>query len=249
MVFWYRQSAHPLEPNQFFKAPLGFFFRREMVTLDNPAPGPGEVRVVLDADGRLVDLGAGPRVELTQQARDPDDLLLELAGLNPADCIVAPGEDLARPLLPMTRQRAWRKDGAPSGEAVLARAGWLGDRLVMFRNENSSWVQRENASMTEDPLQGGGHLIPITLFVAGVFLAWHNLRRRSVDLGLLGRLVAVVGLASIVRWALQAHHSPGPGELVLLAIGIGWAGYQIIMCGLSFTRAWSRSSGVSGRRA
>ena len=215
IVFWYRESPRPLQPEA---------FGISSVSPDDPAPTvSGMILVSLDPQGRLLEFDAvPPQVDKSSGEAPPPDWnrLFEAAGL-----------DISRfsPAMPQ-----W----TPLGMAD-ARAAWTGslpgDRASPVRVEAAAWRGKPTYFQIVGPWTRPGRMqsfevaggikavffiacgMMALLLAATVLLARRNLRRERGDLRGAGRLAGFTAAAFMLIWIFSASHVAGVGELMLVA--------------------------------
>ena len=212
-TFWYRQSSRDLVPLR-GRGPYSAMF----VTPDDPPLAtPGEIRLRLDTEGRLLEFLAMPPV---------DDLPASRAGMVQAwrkQVLRAAGIDervLAQ------RYTAHREGGPPppvyaddrvvweaeSRELSVEAAAFQG-RPVFFRV-----TPHRSLASPEGPRAFGIILsvVVLALCATSLWLARRNLRSGRADWSGAVRMFVFIQCASLLSWALQAHHVVGIGELVMV---------------------------------
>jgi serine/threonine protein kinase len=199
--FWYRQSPSPFEvrpsgPN-FYSPPLQF---------------PGEVRVYLDAEGRLVWFSAVPpqKQSSASTAAGPDwKVFFAEAGLDISQWKPADTQNIPRSFA--DTRAAWQgsassRPGAPDRVEAAAFQG----RPISFETIGP-WTQAGGMEELQTPtslLIVGVFLVLLLVaaVVGGVFFARRNLRLGRGDRRNATRLAFFVSGLIMISWILGAHH-------------------------------------------
>ncbi|HKY33037.1 MAG TPA: serine/threonine-protein kinase [Candidatus Polarisedimenticolia bacterium] len=203
VFFWYRQSPRPLQT-------LG---PRRVVRLDDPPPlVSGMATVILDPDGRLLELQAVPD-QVVEQAEPgatvPWPTLFELAGLDPARFTSA--EPRWTPPYYAEERAAWEGE-LPGSEGIPVRveAAAHRGRPVYFEIVGPWTRPVRMQSFQQSAGTRAGQAINAVM-IAGVITGAILLARRNLRLGRGDRRGAFrVGLFAflvhMVSWVLLAHH-------------------------------------------
>jgi serine/threonine-protein kinase len=209
LFFWYRQS-----PRYLYHPSGNFITRTQPGNFD-----PGMLGVVLDSEGRLVELdaqiGGGSHPGLATPAADWKPLFAA-AGLDASRFTRT--EPLLVPPTHSDTRAAWVGSwGELPGRQVRIEAAAYDGRPVFFRIVGP-WT---SAARTE-PLVRGGFAFPALLLflvlipaVAGV-LAWKNNRKGLGDRRGAFRLAAFTFVCAFVRSTAGQHHVPAMAEAGLL---------------------------------
>jgi hypothetical protein len=235
IVFWYRQSPRPLEPEAFG---LG--------TVDPGDPPPivsGMVSVTLDPQGRLVEFDAVPPQKDTASGEVPPPdwkRLFDAAGLDLSRFSAATPQ--WTPLGICDARAAWTgvlSSGPPNPVRVEA-AAWRG-KPIYFQIVGP-WTRPER--MQSFMLTASIKAVAITvlaltglLLVAAALLARHNIRRERGDRRGAMRLAGFTACVFMLIWVFGGSHVASLGELplffgalscaLLLAAGV-WILYMAI---------------------
>ena len=215
-VFWYRQAPTDLVPLQ-GRGP----FLSMLVTRDDPPPNAqGMVNLVLDANGKLLELEApahdrGAPTRRDTAADSSDSVLervLRAAGieLEEFERAFAASRDPGEP--PSSYASSWQAWDSRVG-SVRIEAAAFGGRPVWFRV----------APRLESPPDVAPHLLGVilsitvlTLLGSSLFLARRNWRSGRADRKGAWRLFKFIVIISVLSWALQAHHVTGTSELAMI---------------------------------
>ena len=222
--FWYRQANHYLETS-------GTGFPPGAVSEEAPPQSqPGDVRLILDPMGRLVELSILP--DPSSVLPDPSSAdnsrpqdwygLLAAAGLDAAHLTpAAPGQ--IPPMFADSRM-AWTgsyEEGRPDTIRVDA-AAWKGRPVYLAIT--GSWRTAGAAPRSAEPAM---QLVMVALLIlilaAGLLVAWRNVKAGRSDLRGAQRIAAFLFVVPIMAWALVAGHVPGLWEFRLLVLGLSWA--------------------------
>jgi len=243
-LFGYRQSDEPI-------VPPGLEGR---VSWWTPAPGEGDVSLVLDTYGRLAELRVKPSWRESGRPLPRTDWpgLFELAGLDIARFDEA--TPTVRPESFADARRAWTGTLPDYDDrAVRIEAASLEGRPVAFSKIISSDVRwtTEGGQPPEIPrgtLTAVAVLFVVVLlavFVAALLLAVRNLKRDRGDRKGAFRLAASVFALRLLHWALAGDHVAHPELLGPLAAAFSgaaalglltWVGY--VACEPYVRRLW-----------
>jgi Protein kinase domain len=207
ILFWYRESPHPLVPNR----------RSGLVSFaDPPMTSAGMVSVILDPRGRLLELHAvPPRRDDNAAAPVASDVdaLFTAAGLDRSRFVEV--EPTVTPRAFADSRAAW--EGAMSDDAstkVRVETGTYRGRPIQFQIV-APWTQLAAGQQALAPGRGEQllgvleALVVPGLLVVGAVMARRNLLRGRGD----RRGAAAAGLfvlvTSIAAWALAATHASG----------------------------------------
>ncbi|SPF46872.1 Serine/threonine protein kinase [Candidatus Sulfopaludibacter sp. SbA4] len=216
--FWYRQADHYLQT-------AGTFFPPGSLSEDSPPQvQPGDARLILDAQGRLVELSILPYAAPEADPRAPDwNGLLAAAGLDPSR--MTPATPTHIPPMFADARMAWTgtyEEGRPDQIRVEA-AAWKG--RPVFVTISGSWQAAENPSAGSLTLVD--QIVPAVLFVivlaSAALVAWRNVRAGRTDPRAAWRIAALLFVVPLLAWALVAGHVPGFWELYLAVLGLSWA--------------------------
>jgi serine/threonine-protein kinase len=216
-LFQHRQAGDPIVS----------LFLNGRVNWGEPAPGEGEVALLLDLQGHLVELRATPsREESEEEATEVDwDVLFDVAGLD---------IDRFEPTAPTIRPRnfadtrmAWTGSLPDYGDRpVRIEAAALDGKPVYFEkvvSSDSRWATEEEQ---QPEITGILFLTALVILIVlmvliaagGVFLAVRNLRLGRGDRKGAFRLAAFVFSLRLLHWALSGDHVGHPLELIPLTI-------------------------------
>jgi hypothetical protein len=168
-VFWYRYSPSELIPDDVH----GFF-----VWADDPVQHrPGEGRIRLDLEGRLLALDVVPPEPLPEGVGPADwTALFQAAGLEPAAFVEA--EPVRPPTAPCDALRAWRGPVYGDLEGVV-QAGSFSTMRTYFEILGPWDLEDEAATTQGTPFVAG--LIIVAILVSTMVLARRNLRAGRSD--------------------------------------------------------------------
>ncbi len=226
IVFWYRESPRPLEPEAFG---LG--------TVDPEDPPPivtGMVSVMLDPQGRLLEFNAmPPQVDTSPEAATPPDWkrLFEAAGLDMAKFAPAAPQWTA---LGISDARAAWTGAMPNqmkNQVRVEAAAWRGKPI--YFQVIGDWTR---AKRTQTFMFSGGmksvaicaFVISALLLVAALLLARQNLRRGRGDRRGAMRLGSFTACVFMLIWVFSGSHVSDFGELLLFA---GALSYALLLAG------------------
>jgi hypothetical protein len=217
--FWYRDAPEPLVSQDYFSGLTG----SNLTQTNPPMSEPGMIRIVLDAQGRLVELYVVPPAYDTDPLATTYDWgpLLREAGLDPA--ALKPATPEWTPPFAHART-AWT--GTYEGDEAIPRrieAASYGSRPAFF-STIPVWVKppSEAAGGSSAP-QVIALLVVLSVLFGAPLLARRNLHRRRGDLAGANRIAAFVFCVLMATWALKADHVAGAGELRLLVAGLSWS--------------------------
>jgi serine/threonine-protein kinase len=234
VVFWYRQSPRPLEPES---------DRNRTSLLDPPQILSGMLTVQLDPKGRLTGFSAvPPQVEITPAAPTAVDWkpLFAAAGLDPAKFTET--GPVWTPLAAVDTRAAWEGvwPEMPAAKLRVEAAAWKG-RVVYF-DMIGPWTRpwrTENLALTpgERVLQAVVLFSAIGVLIGASLLARYNQRRGRGDRRGAMR-IAVAGFSIVMASAvLMADYFPTSGQVgrlfltlssALLLGGALWVGYMAL---------------------
>jgi predicted Ser/Thr protein kinase len=215
IVFWYRQSPRPLEPQAFGGG-----------TVDPGDPPPimsGMVGMTLDPQGRLVEFDAvPPQVDKSSGDIPPPDWkrMFDAAGLDMSRFSTSTPE--WTPLGICDARAAWTgvlSNGPPNPVRVEA-AAWRGKPIYFQIVGPWTRPDRMRTFMLTGSLKAVGIValaIGVLLLVAAVLLARHNMRRERGDQRGAMRLAGFTACVFLLIWVFGGSHVPGFGELALFA--------------------------------
>ena len=235
-VFSYRQHQDYLLPTSFLSV-YGTLIDGLVTPTDPPLTSRGMVQVLLNANGRLVNLQALPSRALsdTPAGRTMDwSSLLSAAGLDAARFTSSPPEAFV-PVYADSRM-AWTgsfAEGRP--DTIRVEAAALNGRPVFFRILGP-WQETELTATPPGQQFVNIFLeaILVSLLVAAGLVAWRNVRLGRGDKNAAWRVAAVVFAGGVASWALIASHVPTLWELYLLLNGLSWAAFQAGFVGLLY---------------
>jgi len=170
-------GPHPLVHHSRF-GPESIVPYGQVASPTDPAPGPGSVHIVLDAEGLLVRWSREPlpREEAGAASAAVDwEPLLELAGLEPG--ALEPVEPARLPEVFATGRAAWRV-GPPAqepAEELRVEAASLDGRVAQFGWTHGGTALGTSTAHTRAP--GGMAYFQMFMFAAAGLLAWRNLRQ------------------------------------------------------------------------
>jgi Protein kinase domain len=220
LPYLYRDSPQPLVPRNEYS-----IIRRN----DPPLIEPGMTSLLLDAEGKLLELRRVAPRHATPAKTFSWKLAFDEAGLNPAEFrAVAP--QWTAPVASDTRA-AWICDR----DALRVEAASAAGRPVWFA------VMKPGATPFADDTPRGRNAMAVLLLgvlIAASFFARKNVVRGRADARGALRVAAFAMLASLFAALSVAHHQPAPGDeftvLTVIAGGafyigfVAWVGYLAI---------------------
>jgi hypothetical protein len=220
LMFWYRQSANPLQHWTSFGA---------VTASDPPFQGPGSSRVTLDGRGLLLGLRVIPPTEKRSpeaiQTTDFSNLFQE-AGLDPAKWTAV--EPAWTPPVYADTRAAWTGvlPGRPDYPLRIEAAAFRGRPVSWVRL--GSWevpgsTETSGSSMAENAGNAIFAGLLIALVIGGALLARRNLRTGRGDRRGATRLASYSLILSAVSWVFGEHHVGTFGELALVEMFISEA--------------------------
>jgi hypothetical protein len=224
ILFFYRQSPRPIEVSL-----SGYS------AANPPLQFPGEILVLLDAEGNLASLLAVPPMEASSSAalQSPNwEVLFSEAGLDQSQW--TPTEARLIPPSFADVSAVWQGTlPNRAGHSIRIEAAAFKGRPISFEIR-APWIQA--AQKEAPPLQKGDRLgivyliLLVVAFIGGaIFFARRNVRLGRGDRRSASRLAfSIIGL-SMISWALRAHHVLTVHELIML---FAWAGISICLAGL-----------------
>jgi hypothetical protein len=221
MVFWYRESPRPLQPDAFAMG---------TVSPDDPAPTlSGMVSVSLDPQGRLVEFDAvPPQVDRASgEAPSPDwKRLFDAAGLDLSRFSAATPQ--WTPLGICDARAAWTGSfsGGPSTPVRVEAAAWRGKPIYFQIIGPWTRPQRMQSFQFDTRMKALtiiGCGLAVLLLTAAVLLARHNTRRNRGDRRGAARLAGFTASIYMLIWGFGGSHVAGFGELALLFGALSWA--------------------------
>jgi hypothetical protein len=245
IIFWYRESPRALAPTTFPNA-------GPVTTNDPPLALSGMTLSTLDIAGHLLVFHAVPPQidESAAPAATPPDpaplfaaAALDLSAFSPA----APKWT---PLALADERRAWT--GSLPGKPptpIRVEAAWYHGRPVYFELIGP-WTKPARMPQPDSgDLESRAALaLRILIFIAGLALAWYNIRAGRGDRRGAFRLGMFVFVVMLAQLLLQAHHTATGAEtdLVLEIVGESlWAGLEIWLAYLALEpwvrRHWPRT--------
>jgi serine/threonine-protein kinase len=238
--FWYRQSERPLRRLAFS---LGV---SPMITMqDPPLATAGEILVVLDGAGRLMQLAAlppEPGAPVSVRAVPDWAGLFREAGLNLSDFRQV--EPVRAPMFWADQRFAWARRGTGPGEALHVEAAIAGNRAVWFevRYPWNDDAMRTAARLFYDQGFGGepdspgkryANIVGIALgalaLFGGLVVARRNLRLGRGDRRGATRLAVGVTVTLAISWLLDEHHVADAHEWYLV---VSFAGRALVLAGI-----------------
>ena len=238
IIFWYRTSPRSLSAQEYF----GVGVANGRVGIDDP-PGqdPGQQRLWLTTNGRLVRFEAvpplvEPPVTTPVQAIDWRVLFdaagFDMAAFKPTDPTWAP------PAWGDTRA-AWIKTTAASAEVAthIEAAAWRG-KPIFFRVVDPWTPGQGQASPAPSTATRAGQIMIIGVLLAliagSILLARFNLAHARGDLRGATRLAVFVCVLILVGWAIEASHVPSLWEGALFVLGFSYALFAAAMVWLLY---------------
>jgi len=208
IVFWHRCSPVPLLPRA----------AGARVTRDDPRLGVGEALAVLDVDGRLLSF-QGPTTshEAGRQIIEPLRTFFQLAGLGtpPAPRMPADGDRAVFDVhldggVPATVEARLGPNGLAEGRVIPPWTPPATPQVVEFFRVDDVF-----------------RLFTVTLLLASLPLARHNLRARRVDREGALRVGGLVFGCEVVAIVAGAHHAGTfAGEIGILTQAAAWGLYH-----------------------
>jgi serine/threonine-protein kinase len=243
LFYWYRQRPealiHRLSPND-----IEGYGISGMVTIAEPPLTSGELCLIFDGTGRLIELHARPPLETTDRRADWKPLF-DAAGLKADELrmdqpVKDPGtyaDERAAWLLPPSDD----SDAAPQRQLrveAAARNGrpvyfWVGEQIAASDDRppgdrsNVSDVPADLGTRVSEIMYTLLRLLAITV---GAWMAWRNVRRGVANRTGAMRLALLYGAASLLSWLFLAHHTTSlADEWAILAATVG----AIVLNGLT----------------
>jgi predicted Ser/Thr protein kinase len=221
ILFWYRQSPRPLEPEAFGLGTVDLN--------DPPRTVSGMVSVTMDPQGRLVEFDAAPpQVDAsTGEAAAPDwKRLFDAAGLDMAR--FSPSTPQWTPLGICDARAAWTgvlSSGPPNPVRVEA-AAWRGKPIYFQVVGPWTRPERMQTFMIGTGMKAFavmGLVLSVLLLTAAVLLAGHNVRRGRGDRRGAMRLASFTACVFMLIWIFEGSHVSDFGELVLFFGALSYA--------------------------
>ncbi|HZM15136.1 MAG TPA: serine/threonine-protein kinase [Candidatus Krumholzibacteria bacterium] len=222
--FWYRQSPRLLVRKS--AGSIGDW-------MDDPEPTfPGEVRVALDTQGRLIWLQAVPPDSAASDSaarRGPWQPLLQAAGFE-AQHMRAVEPSWTPPVFADERA-AWIGSYPEAPEtAIRVEAASYQGRPVSFRIIEP-WnrpavappLHRSFWKRASEQVETGWFLV---VMLGASFVAWRNVRLGRGDRKGALRLALYLGALRLL-WMFGQHHLPSQDELTIFMANLAWACYRI----------------------
>jgi serine/threonine-protein kinase len=210
VYFWYRQSlrySSSVNTDDDFTV-----FRR--VALE-----PGEQAVVLDSEGKLLELHVRPLVDLPRTSNPRPfewSRLFAAAGLDPAR--FQQTEPELTPATPFDAQAAWSGSWSsdPQRPLRIEAAAYRG-KPVFFRVLGPWMKPGEPPGLSLGTLSIPEFVASVIVFpaIAGL-LAWRNARSGRGDRRGAFRLAAFILVCVLIQGIADTHHIPAPAEFVYL---------------------------------
>jgi serine/threonine-protein kinase len=227
IVFWYRESPRPLEPDA---------FGTESVSPSDPPPiVSGMVSVTLDPQGRLLEFDAmPPQVDGASGGAPPPDWkrLFDAAGLDMSQ--FSPATPQWTPLGVCDVRNAWT-GALPSGmqsPVHVEAAAWRGKPIyfqIVGPWTRPTRMQSFQVSSNLRTFAFIGLGMAVLLLVATMLLARHNIRRERGDRRGAARLAAFTAAIFMLMWSFGGSHVAGVGELAFL---LGALSLALLMAGI-----------------
>jgi hypothetical protein len=223
--FWYRQSPTNFVTQQI----LGSGIQGQVSSSDPPQEDAGMIIADLDPDGHLVYLRVETERASPQEKTPPPapdwNMLLTAAGLDPAACKAV--EPRRNPPTYADTRMAWTTPmpERPDVNLQIEAAAYRG-RPVYFA-EVGPWTPRPGDSGTESTAQRVSNIFAIcivsSILVAGVVLAWQNLKKKRADMSGALRLAGFVFVVMVATWVLGASHTSSFWEAYSFTLELAWA--------------------------
>jgi serine/threonine-protein kinase len=230
--FWYRQSPRYLEP--------AFGTSIRVSPGDPPVQVSGMVNVILNPAGQLLSFTAvPPQVDEGQGQPQPPDwsILFTEAGFDIKSFKETAPKWL--PLLNSDTRAAWEGNYPGQTEIpIRIEAASFRGKPIFFSIigpwTRPSRMQADHSSARDQASQYISLVLLLTVIIAGVLLARHNLRLGRGDRKGAFRLALVVFAAFMLAWLFRASHVPTQGEfnlfikiteLALFVSGLVWLCY------------------------
>jgi Protein kinase domain len=225
VAFWYRQSPTFFATRQI----LGAGIQGEVSSSDPPPEDAGMIILDLDPDGHLEYLRveterASPKEATPSPAPDWNKLLMA-AGIDPAACKAA--EPQRNPPVYADTRMAWAvpMPERPDVNLQIEAAAYRG-RPVYFA-EVGPWTPRPGSSNTQSTAEHVSTIFAIcivsSILVAGIVLAWQNLKKKRADMSGALRLAGFVLVVMVAEWVLGASHTSGFWEAYSFTLELAWA--------------------------
>ncbi len=241
LAYWYRHSPYRivqrLSPND-----ISGYGVPGLPTVAEPDLAPGEVCVVLDGLGRLIEYHAQPGGPGTHDGPTDWSRFFQAAGLDPmAFDAVTPNRD------PGARVSEWSAfegdDPFRFGSRLrVERAGrdgravyfWVGDAAAPDTPDRSTIgaVPVEAEEQVSEFIYAAIRLLALTV---GGWLAWWNVRRGQANLAG-ARLIALVFMGAFLgMWMTMGHHTPNlADEWATLTPAVGEAVLNALVLGIIY---------------
>ena len=224
LQFWYRES--PVIIERLIYLPPDMTWR---IGYNDPnLRFSGETRVVLDREGRLVELTAMPAQVPgeTATAADADwPALFRAAGLDVAEW--TPADPQWTPMFHADRQLAWVPRAGVAGAATRAEAASFRGRPVSFAVVFPWSVPERMLATRRSEGERIANLIAVLIFsglmIGGALTARRNLRLERGDRRGAIRLAGFTAALQMLVWVLDEQHVPSIWELYLFLMAAGWA--------------------------
>ena len=215
LVFWYRQSSHPLDPSDIENIAFG---SGRVTSTDPSSLTSGQFSAALDLSGRLILFAAPPDPNGNREVRSRDggaralwQPFFELAGLplsnltmpEASEITVSEGDQEYSWLIPDPRGQ----EGTIRVEA-LARNGI--PVLFAVRTNNDSTVQHDflrDLHRRKTLRTTSLRLLLLLGAVVAIPWAWRNFRTGRIDKSGAWRLAVFVAVIQLFVWILGARHS------------------------------------------
>jgi serine/threonine-protein kinase len=221
MEFWYRWSPRLISPE------LG----KVIITATDPPPGPGDVCVRMDLQGRLIGLDAEPGarpIDAPSEQPAPWPALLRAAGLR--DAWLTPAANTTDAASRGDARAAWTMNLSQppfAGATAHVEAAALRGRPILF---HVVWpwgaaVEAPAIDPFNQRLAMFGFVVPLIIapVVAGAVMARRNWRAGRGDRRGALRVAAGIVILETAAWLLMADHSAALEEYDRVAAAIGGA--------------------------
>ena len=219
VYFWYRQSL---------RFPTSVDTDDDFTVFSRDALEPGMQAVVLDSEGKLLELDVRPPIDLPRSPNPTPfewSRLFAAAGLDPSPFKEADPE--FTPTTPFDAQAAWTgsSDGDPQRRLRIEAAAYRG-RPVFFR-VLGPWARPGQPP----PLSLGTVSVPsfvaafIVLPAIGGLLAWRNTRSGRGDRRGAFRLAGLAFTLVLLQGVSYTHHIPTSAEFVFLVADLRMAAF------------------------
>ena len=189
LIFWYREAPRYLVGEE-----------GGAVEINNPSAAErGNLEILLDSEGRLLQFRAWPQEKPSAEMPAPDFIkLLTAAGFDPSKLTTA--EPAWTPPMAFDTRAAWTSMEG-SDPVRLEAAAWQGQVVALQRQ--LPW------SVAPAPVNVGlNNFFGLFLPLVGAVVAWRNLRLGRGDKRGATRLAGFVLVCQMTRLILDSHHVP-----------------------------------------